>query len=194
MNRMEQGVLIMELVSSDPTSRIRKLNLYSALFVMPLVFTLVLFFSHEAFEHFGLLVPVAIFLYGIPVPTYLFLQHIFGRYMLPAYVYSEGIQLPISWWSRIAKRTTFIKKDEIAEISVHGMAGKDERGPFEHRAYFVLITKTGKRYFVAQRDPGQMFSASEYIRKEWGTKIIIKKDEAQEIRSPTGRFLRAWGE
>ena len=53
----------------------------------------------------------------------------------------------------------------------------------------MLITKTGKRYFVfCAKEFGHVFCTSEYIRKEWGTKIIVKKDEARGSGQEAGSF------
>jgi hypothetical protein len=185
MNRLDKGVLVKELASSDPYSKTHWMIIYIDLLVVPLIFTLVLFITYETFASLGLIVPVAIILYTLPVLASLAMQHIFGRYLLPAYVFSEGIQLPVSWLSRIAHLPTFVGKDEIAEISIQGLSGKDEKGTSTHRAHFSLKTKAGKHYFVGYRDPQEMLVASDYIAKEWRTKIVIEKDAANKL-SPTG--------
>jgi hypothetical protein len=185
MNRLDKGVLVKELVASDPYSKTHWMIIYIDLLVVPLIFTLVLFIAYDTFASLGLIVPVAIILYTLSLLASLAMQHIFGRYLLPAYVYSEGIQLPVSWLSRIAHLPTFVSKDKIAEISIQGLSGEDEKGISTHRAHFSLKTKAGKHYFVGYRDPQEMLVASDYIAKEWRTKIVMEKDAANRI-SPIG--------
>lgn len=174
MEDPSHGILVLTLAKVEPYARRIRFVLWSGWIGMPLIFSLVLLMLYLRGFPSDLLTIMAVIIYPLPVLDYFLMDHILGRNIRPVQVYTDGIQFPVSTIYRMIKRSQFVRRSDVEEISSPSPVVPDRSRPSiqSSSSSFRLRTRYGRTFISGPRDAKEVQMALDYFAREW--KIQVK--------------------
>ncbi|NLX46707.1 MAG: zinc ribbon domain-containing protein [Euryarchaeota archaeon] len=107
----------------------------------------------------------------VSIIQHLHLKAVLLRGAYPVTLYTNGFELPSFAFNRALRRPEFIKREEVASISVTGFPSEVRGGEMNGMRTINFKTRSGKTNDTGARSVTEVESAVDWIERNWGSKV-----------------------